>query len=302
MNLSSAGRRTNYFCCITLQKPLPYLAARSTSASADWIVPLKDMAGGGLTFARHAWDLKRTVKVAYNRLSGSHSGANNAATLDNGLANFITSGVNIGDTVYNTTDGCTGRVATVAATQLTFTSLSGGTDNDFDTGDTYSIKLQKPVLTSAVTSTETDLWTVTAIIRQPDMDATQAAQYANRLVDEYERVVQQQSFVITAPRLQAGGGGKYPLWLPIKNGGGYMRGHGLHQWAGLFALSLDRLQAFRVVAMDYDYRNNQLRVVPDTHDSRLDVMLKRGKISSGEMVSRRTTPPRNQWPGQWPGK
>lgn len=70
---------------------------------------------------------------------GTHDGGNNSPTLDDSTQAWTVNGL-VGMTVYNYTDGCYGVVTANTATQCTFGGgLSGGTDDDFDTGDAYVI-------------------------------------------------------------------------------------------------------------------------------------------------------------------
>ena len=73
-------------------------------------------------------------------MTGSHRGADGASVLYDPDADFESCGVNatIGQLVLNTTDGSQGVVT--ASTEDTVTvSLSGGSEDDWDNGDTYVI-------------------------------------------------------------------------------------------------------------------------------------------------------------------
>lgn len=60
-------------------------------------------------------------------------------TLTDSAASFLTTAA-ISDIVFNETDGSTGIVSSVDSnTQLTCSALTGGTDNQFDTPDAYSV-------------------------------------------------------------------------------------------------------------------------------------------------------------------
>lgn len=69
--------------------------------------------------------------------TGTHTGANNASVLTNSSATFVASAL-IGLLIENTTDGSTGTITANTTTTVTAT-LSGGTDNDWDTSDAYKI-------------------------------------------------------------------------------------------------------------------------------------------------------------------
>ncbi|MCK4548115.1 MAG: right-handed parallel beta-helix repeat-containing protein, partial [Candidatus Eisenbacteria sp.] len=68
---------------------------------------------------------------------GSHSGGDNVAVLTDGTKAW-TPGAFVGFTVLNLTDGSSGTVTANDATTVT-AALSGGTDDDWDTGDEYDI-------------------------------------------------------------------------------------------------------------------------------------------------------------------
>jgi hypothetical protein len=75
------------------------------------------------------------VPTGTNQYSGTHTGANNAATLTDSAQSW-TVGELIGFRIYNVTDGS--AVVVTANTANTVTGvLAGGTDNDWDTGDEY---------------------------------------------------------------------------------------------------------------------------------------------------------------------
>jgi len=77
-------------------------------------------------------DLQRDISGA-----GTHDGLANAAALTDSGEAWTTDEWN-GATIFNTTDGSSGTVTTNSATVITAT-LSGGTDNDWDISDAYTI-------------------------------------------------------------------------------------------------------------------------------------------------------------------
>jgi cytochrome c553 len=72
------------------------------------------------------------------RVSGAHGGAADAAVLSDGTADFIHDNVKINDKVLNVDDGSEAVITAVTATTITG-ALSGGTDDDWDTGDEYIV-------------------------------------------------------------------------------------------------------------------------------------------------------------------
>jgi hypothetical protein len=296
MELAAAGDASNNamdfylrdqtFNETSLRQPWPYFKSQSNTANPDWQFSRADLVQGGMMLARNIWGLKRNVGVAYGRLSGQHDGGNNQANLTDSGASFITAGVNIGDTVINMTDKCYSKITAVAATVLTLEGLAGGTDDDFDNNDRYVVKLGRPVFPAATSdSTETDLWTTIHYEEQPKMDSTMAGNYEDWLLATYEKPQQQQSFVIGAPTIKDGNGAEWPLWRVFMGETFYFRVTDLFPESALFTASDDRAQSFMAVAMDYTYRNNRLRVVPSTEDSRLDSMLVRAGFADGYIVS-----------------
>lgn len=68
---------------------------------------------------------------------------NNPGTLfTNPSGNYIVNGVKVGHLLTNVQDGSTGTVTGVTATTISCTALSGGTQNDFDVGETITITSQ----------------------------------------------------------------------------------------------------------------------------------------------------------------
>jgi len=69
--------------------------------------------------------------------TGTHDGAGGSATLDDSTASWPVNGL-VGAYVVNRTDQSYGRITANTATQITAT-LEGGTDNDWDASDAYTI-------------------------------------------------------------------------------------------------------------------------------------------------------------------
>lgn len=72
--------------------------------------------------------------------TGTATSANGAGTLLTDTAgDFIVDGVAVGDVIQNISDGSRGVVTARTATTITHTALAGGTQNDWDIGETYSV-------------------------------------------------------------------------------------------------------------------------------------------------------------------
>ena len=90
-----------------------------------------------------AIDAARVLIEANSVATGTHTGANGASTLTDSSKSFTTNEL-VNYRIYNTTDGSDGLITANDATTVTAT-LSGGTDNDWDTSDAYII-VAKPAL------------------------------------------------------------------------------------------------------------------------------------------------------------
>lgn len=204
-------------------------------------------------------------------------------TVEDSTRNFQDEGVKVGDVVTNITDGSRGTVTAVYPTILVLDRLSGGTDNRFDNGDTYSVEMQDPQSVK-VQSTTSDFWTQEVAEFHPDMTATQAEQYAKMILDAEPE--QLQAFTITAPMIQDGSRAWWPLYEMILQGGGYIQIPDLYPAAALATNALNRKTTFFITAMDYDNITNTMRVAVDRPDRRLDAQLRREGIISSEIISR----------------
>ena len=84
--------------------------------------------------------------------TGSHTAAGNHATIMTDSAASFTVDALIGKQIFNSTDGSSGIITDNDATTVTVAALAGGTDNDWDTSDTYEINDSAFVITSGVTA------------------------------------------------------------------------------------------------------------------------------------------------------
>ena len=82
-----------------------------------------------------AWKSDRTAaQVTILNYHGTHTAADSSTVMTDGVASFPVD-VLIGATINNTTDGSSGVITDNAATTVTVASLSGGSDNSWDTAD-----------------------------------------------------------------------------------------------------------------------------------------------------------------------
>ena len=120
-----AGRVNRFIDCDISLTALP--------DAASMVTVRKDGAGAGSPFYFHNCSFHGTRKTS------THDGASNASVLSDSTANFGTDTL-VGLTVYNNTDGSSGTITANTSTTVTAT-LSGGTDNDWDDADSYTIPL-----------------------------------------------------------------------------------------------------------------------------------------------------------------
>ncbi|KKN86838.1 hypothetical protein LCGC14_0263970 [marine sediment metagenome] len=70
--------------------------------------------------------------------TGTHTGGAGAAVLTDSAGDFLDKGVEVGDTVNNTPDGSSATITAVTSTTITGV-LSGGTSDDWQTGEAYTV-------------------------------------------------------------------------------------------------------------------------------------------------------------------
>ncbi len=254
---------------VQLQKPLPYLKARSTTASPDWIFEREDMAAGGLRLSRNIWNLIRGQQVRFGRIAGTATSS--TQNLNDTGATFLDGKVKLGDEIINITQGKSYLVGGYSTqTELV---VSQGDSNNFATNDLYSIRATGLARTTRTSSSETDFWVREFKDSRLEMDETQADAFGAKHMAIYEKPVQQQAFTISAPTIRDGNGTRWPLWRVLMGDSFYFRITDLYPEAAVLSSSDDRSQTFIATAMDYTYRDNRLRIVPGTEDTRLDVLI-----------------------------
>ncbi|MDX1494513.1 MAG: LamG domain-containing protein, partial [Longimicrobiales bacterium] len=114
---------------------LVYLAGEGPLEEIEEVM---EGAGGSLVSGGDTSNIWAHVFV----LSGNPTTAQGAGatTLIDTSETFVTKGIQVGQYVRNVTDGGSGVVVSVdSETQITHTALSGGTNNDWQTGDTYEL-------------------------------------------------------------------------------------------------------------------------------------------------------------------
>jgi hypothetical protein len=82
-----------------------------------------------------------TIKIGETGRTGTHTAGTSTTVMTDSAANFSIDEL-VGKTIYNITDVSSGVVTANTATTVTVSSLTGGTDNDWDTSDAYEISSQ----------------------------------------------------------------------------------------------------------------------------------------------------------------
>ncbi len=113
----------------TVSKPIKPFSDLILAANDTYISTIEYRVNGG------SW----TAVTMDTIVSGTHNGSNNSASLVDTTKNFNNYDIRVGfDELKNNTDGGRGIITSFTGTTITAT-LSGGTENDFDTNDAYVV-------------------------------------------------------------------------------------------------------------------------------------------------------------------
>lgn len=132
---------------------------------------------------------------------------------------------------------------------------------------------QRKTTTAATDSdSQSRYWTREVNLSVSGMSDTHATQLRDAYLGKYKSPTLALGYTLSTPYVRDALGRKRPLWYVIKHGGGYVGDFGLAE------TSLAGPIVRRIVAAEYDYHLNRLRLVIDTADSRLDAVLARAGI------------------------
>ena len=156
-----------------------FLEGHATLASAA-VLRVKLVTPAGTKYSHFTWEIgsstilttdfyegasggmasgSRAVIHANNRnkncWSGSHTGADDQATVLTDSTQAWTVDALIGMQVFNQTDGSSAFITDNTANTVTVAALAGGTGNDWDTDDIYEINNSQMVVTKAVDAATT---------------------------------------------------------------------------------------------------------------------------------------------------
>jgi hypothetical protein len=132
-------------------------------------------------------------------------------------------------------------------------------------------------ITSAATDSDsdTDYWTREAHITIGDCDDTVAEYYRDLYLDKYKDALLKFELTIGAPFIKDAYGRSWPLWEPIRAGGGYLRLNNILPDESIFTKSWDRLRTGQIMDMRYSSNDSTLRVTLDQESSALDAVIAR---------------------------
>ena len=132
-------------------------------------------------------------------------------------------------------------------------------------------------ITSAATDSDSqsDYWTKELHSQLGDVPQVAAEQYRDLLLDKFKDALLRYQITITAPKIMDDNGAKWPLWTPIKNGGGFLQIRDIFPESTLFDESWDRLRTGQIMEMEYSSRDNSLRVTLDQSSEAADAILAR---------------------------
>ena len=125
-------------CRITAQSTANFIGCHVETGGRAIVDNWFSVSGAGANIEIIGGKIMSRVAMDVKGFNGTHTGSNNASTLTDSSATFTTNEL-VGLTVYNVTDNSSGTITANTATTVT-ASLSGGTDNDWDTEDVYFIE------------------------------------------------------------------------------------------------------------------------------------------------------------------
>jgi hypothetical protein len=123
------------------------------------------------------------------------------------------------------------------------------------------------------TASQASFWIRDVVLTGGEMVPTGATQYRDLMLSKYKDPMLKNSFTIGARGIRDNNGSRWPLWYPIKNGGGYLRINDLYPDAITFDKSVDRERVGQIMSLEYDDTAHTLRVSLDTTDESADYLL-----------------------------
>ena len=120
---------------------------------------------------------------------------------------------------------------------------------------------------------QSTFWTKEIVLTGGEMVPTGATQYRDLMLSKLKDPLLKRAFTISAGGIRDSVGKRWPLWYPIKMGGGYLRFNNMSPDADLFSESIDRKRIGQIMTAEYDDAAQSLRISLDTTDDRADALL-----------------------------
>jgi len=125
------------------------------------------------------------------------------------------------------------------------------------------------------TDSQSKYWAREAYISAGDLDEDIADQYGNFYLGKFKGALLNRRIRLTGKYILDDLGARYPLWMPIKLSESYFKFVDTTADISLFDTSVGLGLASQASSMEYDYDSNELTVVLDLEDDRLDAILAR---------------------------
>lgn len=123
------------------------------------------------------------------------------------------------------------------------------------------------------TVSQASFWTRDVVLTGGEMVPVGATQYRDLMLAKYKDPMLKNAFTIGSRGIRDSGGARWPLWYPIKNGGGYLRINDLFPDSLTFDKSVDRQRIGQIMTAEYDDTAHTLRISLDTTDESADRLL-----------------------------
>ena len=269
-----------------------YVKRQKTAALALWNLRLSDLQESGIEASIFGY--RSTIRVKYDKVTGTTT--NSSIYLIDSTKNFVDEGVRIGDMATNLTRSSTGgtpgtptygfigSIATTINDNDTLGSLTGYNWWQDSNGDDYSITLNTMAEVTATATATPTLWTaVGETVEAKGLNATQATQMAQELLDDLSNPVLMKPITVGSGKVRDFNGAEYPSWAMLWKPA-YFRITDLYAEPGARNVDLIARRGAWSTAYDYDHNSRTLSITPTRPSDRLDTQLVRAGILHGEGI------------------
>lgn len=269
-----------------------YYQGRSKTATyADWYVDARALLQDDGREIADIYERRNKIHIRYGKVTGTTTSAN--IYLIDSTTDFAAAGIRTGDIVTNLTKttslgvwvGCAIAAITSTTNPNDTLTMRLSESETWASSDAYSIRLSEPGVLTVTDSDTSDLWDASlGYLDMPELNATQAAQLAADLLEDYTQATFQDSFSIGGRYIQKIDGSNWPTWRLLK-APGLMRVVGRTNTAESRSINLVQRRGLFVVAVDYDHNGRVATVTPTSPSARLDVTLQRAGLVAGQAIA-----------------